>query len=336
MPSYEGLIQALISGDRSGAAQPPSSDELAAAMNLAERYARIEKKVLGATKVAFSPTSLQVEAHKQDDALALGEFIATSERARLELPAGPILELVRVVEEQGVKVLPRRFPEEYSGGFFFDDKLGPCILVQMDTNDSALQYALAHQYAHFMADYDPYITTLCGWPSAAILKDPVELRAHHAALALLMPRADLELYRDAFGASETLQPELLQQLHVYFELDPEQILWRLLTLGWIDAPGLDQLLHDSPQLAVTLRSPPPMKNEDTLLPERFVRLVASAFGSGKLDIEAAARFLGTDLDGAEGILSQFEYESPTTKSKSVSGAAPKRGGDGNGSARARS
>lgn len=341
MPANEKLIDALISGDRSRAPQAPSSDELSAAVDLAERYARIERKVLGAAEVAFSPTSMEVEPRRQDDPVTLGEFIATSERARLKLPAGPILELLRVVEAQGIKVLPRRLPPEYSGGFFFDAKLGPCILLQTQANDSALQYALAHQYAHFMADYDPYITTLCGWPSGDTLQDPVELHAHHTALALLMPRADLETYRDAFdageasGSGEALPAELIQQLRVYFELDPEQIFWRLLALGWIDPPGLDRLLRDNPQLAATLRSPPPAKDDSMLLPERFVRLVACAFGSGKLDIEAAARYLGTNLDAAEGILSQFEYERPKTTSKRQTAASPRRRGDGNGEARVR-
>ena len=137
MPSYEELIDALADGDRSRAARPLSRDELSATLDLADRYARIEKKVLGGAKVAFSPTSLEVESHRQDDVLEIAEWIAVSERARLNLPSGPVLELVHVIEEQGLKVLPRQFPPEYSGGFFFNEKLGPCVLCLLYTSDAA-------------------------------------------------------------------------------------------------------------------------------------------------------------------------------------------------------
>lgn len=335
MSRFEELIEALAAGDRSGAAQRFSRDDLAATLDLVERYARIEKKVLGPAKVVYSPTSLQLASHAQDDALAWGEHLARSERKRLALPSGPILELAHVIEEQGIKVLPRRFPPEYSGGFFFDEQLGPCILVQATANESALQYSLAHQYAHFVADYDPYITTMCGWPTAAVLDDPIELRAHHAALALLMPRADLELYRDALGSADgaALSDELVRQWQVYFELDPEQIFWRLLTLGWIDADGLQGMLQKDAELAARLRAPARVLDEQALLPARFVRLVACAFGSGKVDIEAAARLLGTDLEGAENILGQFEYEqSDTGSARTTTAPTQKRGKRGNGHA----
>lgn len=335
MSRFEELIETLIAGDRSGAAQPFSRDALAATLDLAERYARIEKKVLGSAKVVYSPTSLELASHTQDDALAWGELLARAERTRLDLQAGPILELARIIEEQGVKVLPRRFSPEYSGGFFFDEKLGPCILVPATENDSKLQYSLAHQYVHFVADYDPYITTLCGWPTAAALEDPIELRAHHAALALLMPRADLELYRDALGAKDAgaLPDELVHQWQVYFELDPEQIFWRLLTLGWVDPDGLQRMLEKDATLAAELRSPTRVLSDQALLPERFVRLVACAFGSGKVDIGGAARLLGTDLEGAENILSQFEYEQPdATGSKVAKSTVTERRKRGNGHA----
>ena len=325
MTAHDKIIDTLLRNDRSAAPQPVSRHELAAALDLAERYARIEKTVLGAAKVAYSPVSLEAASHMEDDPLTMGEFVATSERARLGLPIGPILELWRLIEEQGIKVLPRPMPPQYSGGFFFDAQLGPCVLVQIDSNDSTLQYALAHQYAHFILDYDPYITTLCGWPSEQLAEDPIEQRAHHTALALLMPRAELEMYRDALGPSNDnlLQPELVHQLRVYFELDPEQVLWRLLMLGWIDASALESLLQQDTSLAATLQSPSTGRAEAALLPERFVRLVASAFGSDKFDLETAAHFLGTDFRGAERILGQFDYEVPAS-------GATDEGGPGNG------
>ncbi len=92
-------------------------------------------------------------------------------------------------------------------------------------------------------------------------------------------------------------------------------------------------MESDAELAAVLRAPARARNGAALLPERFVRLVASAFGSGKIDIEAAARFLGTDVDGAEDILSRFDYEQPQTSPNSAKKPRSKRGKNGNGSAR---
>jgi Zn-dependent peptidase ImmA (M78 family) len=313
MQDQNNLIAALLAGDRSHAHVRVERSFVADALELATRYTRIEKKVLGSVQVTYSPASLEIGAPGTGDLLAQSEAVAEAERARMKLPSGPILELARLIEEQGIKILPRHFPStEYMGGFFFDEKLGPCILLHAGAGESQRQYALAHQYAHFIADYDPYITTLCGAPDPGRLDDPIEMRAHAIALALLMPRSDLEIYREALDLTSEARVsfELVRQLSVYFDLDPEIVFWRLLELGWINAEELSRLLAENVELVAELRSPSPDAAGATLLPDRFVRLVACAFGAGKLDLEAAARYLGTDVDGAESILGQFEYEQP--------------------------
>ena len=296
-------------------------------LRFVERYARVEKIVVGGVEVHYSPASLAVDLSPDGDPISQGEALAEAERARLELPAGPVLELQRLIEAQGIKVAPRLFPaSEYAGGFFFDSQMGPCILLHAGLSESESLYALAHQYAHFLADFDPYITTLCGLPGTAAIEDSVEARAHATALAFLMPRSDLELYRDALRGQEgpsaprhaaklgapagrVVSAEFLQHLRVYFDLDGEIILWRLLELGWIDATGLRRLLETNAEVAKIVRTPPhEVFPGQMLLPDRFVRLVASAFGSGRIDLEDAAGYFDTDTDGAERILGQFEYE----------------------------
>ncbi len=308
-------------------------------LHFVERYARIEKIVVGGVEVHYSPASLAVDLSPDGDPVTQAEALAEAERARLELPVGPILELQRLIEAQGIKVVPRLFPaSEYAGGFFFDSQMGPCILLHAGLSESESLYALAHQYAHFLADFDPYITTLCGLPSAGATEDSSEARAHSTALALLMPRADLEIYRDALRgqgegpsvphraaqlgpppAERIVSAEFLQHLRVYFDLDGEIILWRLLELGWIDAAGLRRLLETNAEVAKIVRTPPhEVFPGQMLLPDRFVRLVASAFGSGRIDLEDAAGYFDTDSDGAERILGQFEYENNPQAAKGTS------------------
>lgn len=310
-------MQKLRAGDRCRAApsRGPSWAFLEETLGLVERYARIEKLVLGRVNVAYSPASLSVDLAAGGDPYAQGEALAATERARLALPEGPILDLPRLIEAQGIKIVSCAFPAAgYAGGFFFDSSSGPCILMPAGANESEGLYALAHQYAHFLADIDPYITTLCGFPGLAVHDEPVEARAHAAALALLMPQTDLQLYRDALEAGHPgpVSAQLLEHLHVYFDLDAEVVLWRLLALKWIDAARLKVMLAGYPDLADHLRTPPPSVTPGTvLLPDRFVRLVASAFGAGRIDLDGAADYFGTDNDGAERILAQFEYEEPS-------------------------
>ena len=311
-------IDKLRAGDRSRAqaGHPGKSRRLPAAfleevLDLVARYARIEKLVLGGATVSYSPVSLQAAQLADKEPAAQGEALAEGERARLELPAGPILELQKLIEAQGIKVVPCLFPApDYSGGFFFDAQMGPVILLHAGASESEMLYGLTHQYAHFLADFDPYITTLCSLPRASGPEDPVEARAHAMALAFLMPRADLHTYRDALdGHGAPVSAELVRHLTVYFDLDPEVVLWRLLALDWIDAAGLRALLAANAELAATLRRQPAAAAPPSmLLPDRFVRLVASAFGAGRIDLETAAAYFGTDSDGAETILGQFEYE----------------------------
>jgi hypothetical protein len=128
-----------------------------------------------------------------------------------------------------------------------------------------------------------------------------------------MPRSDLELYRDAMAgeAGTPVTAELLQHLQVYFDLDVEIVLWRLLQLRWIEAEPLRDLLQANEELASHLRAPVrEIPQDSVLLPERFVRLVASAFGSGRIDLDGAAESFGVRPEEAEVILGQFEYEGP--------------------------
>jgi Zn-dependent peptidase ImmA (M78 family) len=307
--SEPDLIDKLLAGDRCrGQGDPPLPRQfLADAVDLARRYARIEKMVLGAVGVTYSPSSLAADLSPRGDAVKQGEALAAAEHSRLTLPAGPILDFEQLVESQGIKIIPRLFPSPaYAGGFFFDAELGPCILLHANASESTLRFSLAHVYAHFLADFDPYISTLCGIPSSATLEHRGEVRAHAMALEFLMPRQELESYRRAMGLKPgaAVPADLVRHLGVYFDLDAEVVLWRLLALGWIDAAGLDRMLERDAALAETLRTPPTLHS---VLPERFVRLVAGAFGRGKIDLEAAAEYLDTNLDGAEGILAQFDF-----------------------------
>lgn len=324
MTPHDALITKLVAADcaRTAGGEPLSRPFLLSVVDFAAGYARLEKLLFGSPRVVYSSSSLEIDLSLAGDPLAQGEKLAEAERARFDLPAGPILELGYLIEDQGIKIIPRAFPagSRACGGFFFDGVLGPCILVDARSSSVERDYVLAHQYGHFLADYDPYITTLCGRPEPYMLENARESRAHEFALAFLMPRADFELYRSAMGlkADVPLPIELARQLQVYFDVDLEMIFWRLLSLGWVDAERLATLLKQNEGLLAELRGAAEDPDPGRVIPGRFIHLVASAFGRKLIDLDGAAEFLGASLVDTKGILDQFHYEYE-------SGRAPSRG-----------
>ena len=317
--SHQAVVAGLMAGDRTRAADGPhlTQEFLQAMVHFVARYTRIEKMVLGGPRVSYSQAALGLNLSPGGDVLQQGERLADAERRRFELGVGPILELGWLIEDQGVKIIPRRFPAGTAarGGFFFDSELGPCILVDATASAVPRDYMIAHQYGHFLADYDPYITTICGHPNPALLDDPRELRAHQFALSFLMPRRDMETYRTAMAlADKPLTAEFVRQLRIYFAVDTEMVFWRLLSLGWIEPPRIETLLRQNEDLLAPVEVHR-MDADERLailggIPERLVHLVASAFGRGLVELEDAASYLETDIEEAKHVLEQFKFESP--------------------------
>jgi Zn-dependent peptidase ImmA (M78 family) len=328
------VVARLRSGERlTRGGQPLPAAFLEEMVDLARRYAAAEKLVLGGTQVTYSPSSLEADLDLKGDVVQQGEKLAEIERRRHDLPVGPVLEIGSLIEEQGIKIIGRRFPETATslGGFFFDGEIGPTILLNTAVSAADVSYTLARHFAHFLADFEPYPYIVSGRPDPEDFSDPAEVRAHTFALAFLMPQADVDTYRDAMGLhrDRVLMPEFIEQLQVYFEVDPELILWRFLSLGWVNAEQLRLFLEQEPHIAASLQGAP-QRDADASepasagssnvekrlsppveLPDRFVQLVAHAFGDEKLDLEGAAHLLGVDEKQALRLLGQFRYDNPS-------------------------
>ena len=325
---HDVLVELLIAGDHTREGRGPhlSAEFLASMIDMARRYARVEKMLFGGTRVVYSPSALGLNLSTTGDLVAQAETLADAERARFELPPGPILGIDRLVEDQGIKVLPLVFPAGAAarGGFFFDSSLGPCIFHDAAATQAQRDYIIAHQYGHFLADFDPYTHTICGHPGPEYVEDPREVRAHQFALAFLMPAADVAQYREAsqLPVGDAIPREFVQQLQVYFGVDNEIVLWRLLSLGWIDASGIQALLDAEggllPEIDLEQTDADARLMLDKPTPERFIHLVASAFGRGLVELPEAAELLDIEAVEAQRVLSQFHYEETS--------APPARGG----------
>jgi Zn-dependent peptidase ImmA (M78 family) len=307
------LVAKLQSGERlTRGGKPLSAEFLGEMIDLAQRYAAAENLVSGGTRVTYSPASLEVKLDLQGDMVAQGEQLANAERTRHGLQDGPVLEIAALVEDQGIKIIARRFPDSATslGAFFFDGEIGPAILLNAGVGKADTSYALARHYGHFLADYEPYPYLVSGRPDPEAFTDPAEVRAHTFALAFLMPRHDLETYRQGMGLEQdqVLHLEFLQQLQIYFEVDVEMVLWRLLGLGWVTAKQLQSFLEQQPSVAQELHQQPACEEVTNTLPDRFVQLVAIAFGDDKLNFDEAGKLLGVNKAETTHLLGQFHYD----------------------------
>jgi Zn-dependent peptidase ImmA (M78 family) len=307
------LVAKLQSGEQlTRGGKPLSAEFLSGMIDLAQRYAAAEKLVSGGTQVTYSPASLDVKLDLQGDVVAQGEQLANAERTRHELPDGPILEIAALLEDQGIKIIARRFPDTATslGAFFFDGEIGPAILLNAGVGKADTSYALARHYGHFLADYEPYPHLVSGRPDPQAFSDPSEVRAHTFALAFLMPQTDLDTYRKGMGLEqhEVLHSEFLQQLQIYFEVDVEMVIWRLLGLGWVSATQLQEFLEQQPEIAQELHQQPARQDVTDILPDRFVQLVARAFGDDKLNLKEAGQLLGVSNAETTHLLGQFHYD----------------------------
>src|SRR5262245_27454288 len=111
--SQNDLVASLLLGDRSRVLAGPHLTKafLDDTVEFAGRYAELEKLLFGGTRVSYSSAALGMDLASSGDPMAQGEALAQAERRRFELETGPILELSWLIEDQGVKLLPRLFPE---------------------------------------------------------------------------------------------------------------------------------------------------------------------------------------------------------------------------------
>ena len=270
----------------------PATPVLLRFVELARRYADLERMTLGAVPLSFPAHLLEGEPAGAGDPLAQGLFLARRERGRLKLETGSLDRLPTDIENDGVKVIEVPFPPELPllGAFVFDQTIGPAILIDATRPFEERLYALLHEYGHFLADIDPWRTWVCRPGGAA--DSPEELRAHSFAVEMLVPAAEIETYLRAVGVNpgEPVSAGLIQQLRVYFQADVRAILGGLLAAGHIHRPEIAGLVRE-------LGPGPEASAEEVARGGRTIRylgLAVLARRRGRLSWQDLARLLETD------------------------------------------
>jgi len=81
------------------------------------------------------------------------EDVASSERHRLALGDGPLLNLRGTLENDvGLRVFAINLPSRVAGMFSYTDDLGGCIAVNARHPQDRQRWSLAHEYGHFLSN----------------------------------------------------------------------------------------------------------------------------------------------------------------------------------------
>ncbi len=235
------------------------------------------------------------------------EDVASSERHRLALGDGPLLNLRETLENDvGLRIFTIRLPSRVAGMFSYTDDLGGCIAVNARHPQDRQRWSLAHEYGHFLSNrFQSEVSMLGGYGRSRA----GERFADSFARCLLMPTTGLrrrfnEESRTAGG--KVTATEICRLAHHYF-VSVEAMMLRLEELRLLPG-GTWNLLRDrgfrvreaQEHLGLT-----PHPHGQTDLPLRYQYLAALTYEQGKLTEGELARLLRVDRVSARRLVQKL-------------------------------
>ena len=293
-PSASFAVQFRTSVNRIGSleAQQALSRGVQEFQDLCEDYLWLETSTGSRPRNSYPPEYDTAGLLPEEGA----EDVAASERNRLGLGDGPLLNLREVLEnEVGLRVFYIRLPSHLAGIFAFTEDLGGCIAVNSLHPEERRRWSMAHEYGHFLTSrFRPELTTLRqpGRVSAT------ERFADTFAAALLMPAPGLRrrFYQvSRAGDGSVNAAEVCRLAHNYF-VSVEAMFLRLEELRLIPAGTWDRLRDRGFRVreAQEQLGLPPHPHDDMPLPLRYQFMAVQAHMEGELTEGELSRVLRQD------------------------------------------
>lgn len=290
---------------------------------LCEDYAELEQ-------LADSPLPRHYPPVRQlggTDVERAAEDLAASERTRLGLGDGPVLNLRGLLEhEVGLRIFYLELPSTISGLFSFDETLGGCIAVNRRHPEERRRNSLLHEYLHFLTTrYKSEVTV----ESRYRRRPEHERLANAFAPAFLMPSAGLSR---RFNQTKRRRGDFtiadLCTLAAYYFVSVESLTRRLEELRLVPLGTWDKVrdaglrVH---QARALLGLPSPKVPED-LLPPRYVYLAVGAYQSGEISEGTLARFLRLDRLEARRVVVAVSSDEGSGEPLRIDRSVPARAG----------
>lgn len=235
------------------------------------RYLELES-VLGST-AAFENPVAELPIGTNDEV----ETAAVEVRRRWELGAGPIVNLLGLLEDKGIKVYETRGIEGFEGlsGRFGDL---PFVAVSVDFPADRVRFTAAHELGHVMCDF-------------AANESP-EGQCHAFGAAFLLPRAALEKMFSPSRRKVTLGE--LGELKETFGISLQAIMYRAHALGLVSDRQLRSFRETIKAKGWIVEEPVAYAGKERAT--RFRRLLHYAVAAEILDVERAAEMAGVPAE----------------------------------------
>lgn len=270
---------------------------------LCEDYLQLEK-INGMPLPRNYPREYSINRIGPEDA---AEDVAASERNRLGLGDGPVLNLQETLENDvGIRIFRIDLPSSVSGIFGYTEEIGACIAVNSRHPETRRRWSLAHEYGHFLTGrFQPDISRVSSYR-----RIPASERfADSFARSLLMPATGLRrrFHQISQGSEGRVTPaDVCRVAHFYF-VSVEAMMLRLEELRLVPK-GTWELLRERgfkvqeafDQLGL---SPSPHFTEPFSF--RFCFLAVRAFADAHITEGELAHLLGVARVVARRIVQQF-------------------------------
>ncbi len=298
-------FRAAVAGAGPRQAQEELEQAIQSFQRLCEDYLRLER--LNGAPVRHSYQSqYAIDGVPPEEA---AEDVASSERHRLGIGDGPLLNLREILEtDVGVRVFSIELPSSVAGLFAYTEQLGGCIAVNARHPEERRRWSMAHEYGHFLTSrFRSEVTML-----ATYERVPAGERFADAfAGCLLMPAVGLRRRfneaRRASGGNVTVAE--VYRLANYYSVSVPAMMLRMEELRLLPGGAWERLRDRGLRVRETREQfgPVPQSHDDRRTPIRYQLMAVRAYEEGKLTEGEFAKILRVDRVSARRIARRFTH-----------------------------
>ncbi|MGZ5468828.1 MAG: helix-turn-helix domain-containing protein [Candidatus Aminicenantales bacterium] len=201
------------------------------------------------------------------------EAAAARVRDRWELGSGPVVNLIGLLEEKGIKIYETRGIEGFEG---LSGRYGdlPFVAVSMERPADRIRFTAAHELGHVLCDFDA--------------AESPEGECHAFGAAFLLPRAALEKVFTPPRRKVTLGD--LAEIKETYGVSLQAIMYRAHTLGFVSDRQLRSFRETIKAKGWMVKEPIAYEGKERAT--RFRRLLHYAVAADILDVDRAAELAG--------------------------------------------
>lgn len=209
--SEDEVVRALFRSE-AGTAQEGVRRALQDCIALGHELTRLEDLVGIARGAATSAEYSTPGMRSRWESIQTGERVAVEERRRLGLGSAPAGDLVRLLDDQGVRTGLVDMPDDVSGLTISHPQVGLFVVVNGGHPPARQRFSWCHEYAHVLLDRGA-----AGRISRASERaNLIEVRANSFAAAFLMPAEGVRRFVAGLGkgASSRIHAEVFDEAGV--------------------------------------------------------------------------------------------------------------------------